>query len=163
MFIKRYRCVKLSFCLKTLGFLVYTNTKVNLRVMIISNTNLQAIRNVYGYLNSSEEIFANQAIVCMSASYYATHYTANGDEFSQPMKDVLCLLIARTGKVYFEPVYSNFDDQTFMMNFVEYCLKYDYETALQNLLFYCQRRIPNFEEVFQRHIMENFSKCPKDF
>lgn len=130
--------------------------------MIISKANLEAIRAVYGYLNSSEESFSNYVIVCMSAAYYESHFKPEGEEFSQPLKDTLCLLISRTEKIDFEPVYANFDDESFMINFVEYCLKKDYKTALQNLLFYCQRRIENFEYLFQQHILETFGKAPKE-
>lgn len=130
--------------------------------MIITETNLRAIRAVYGDHNSTDESFSNDVIICMCASYYETHFQSNGDEFSQPMKDALCLLIARTNKIDFEPIYANFDDKTFMINFIEYCLKKDYETALQNLLFYCRMHIENFETRFQQHVIENYSKEPKD-
>lgn len=126
--------------------------------MIISKETLAAIRDVYGCTNIEDEVFGRDVIILLCAGHYDLKHNVSAQVFPTPIFDCLCYLIGRTGRIDYEPIYCNFDNEKFVSNFIEYCLKKDYDVALQNLLYYCAQNIKDFEHNFAELLQHYFCK-----
>lgn len=125
--------------------------------MIVTSKIMTAIRDVYGSQTTTDEAFAREVIILLCAGYYELQYKKEHENLPVPLADAVCSLVGKTGKIDYEPLYCNFDDGSFVTNFIEYCFKKDYDTALQNLLYFCGREIKNFEDEMQSYIVKMFT------